>query len=280
MKSLKDTFRLGNGEEIPCIGYGTWQLDNGKATVEAVEYALQAGYRHIDTAAVYDNEESVGMAIAGSGIRREEIFVTSKVWNTDRGYEPTLKAFDISLKKLGLDHLDLYLIHWPSNKPDGATTNAETWRALEKLYGEGAVRSIGVSNFLPNHLEPLMKSAKIMPMVDQIEHHPGFRQQGTVEFCRSHGILVEGWSPLGRGRVLDDPALKTIAARHGKSPAQVCIRWSLQSNVLPLPKSVTPARIVENADVFDFDLSAEDMRTINSLPVFGNSGLDPDTITF
>ena len=280
MKSLKDTFRLGNGVEIPCIGYGTWQTPDGKTAVESVEYALRAGYRHIDTAAAYRNEESVGKAIAGSGLKRDEIFVTSKLWNTDRGYETALRAFDLSLKRLGLDYLDLYLVHWPSNKTDGAQVNADTWRAFEKLYGEGRIRAIGVSNFLTHHLEALMKTAAVAPMADQIEFHPGFQQPETVAFCQSHGILVEGWSPLGSGRVLSDERLKAIAAHYGKSVAQLCIRWCLQNNVLPLPKSVTPARIDENADVFDFEINADDIKAISALPPFGGSGLDPDKVKF
>ncbi len=280
MKSLKDNFILSNGVGIPCVGFGTWQTPDGKTAVDSVLYALRTGYRHIDTAAAYGNEKSVGRGVAESGIAREEIFVTSKLWNDQRGYGTTLKAFDASLKRLGLDYLDLYLIHWPSNKPDGAQVNADTWRAFEKLYGEGLIRSIGVSNFLVHHLEPLMKTASIVPMVDQIEYHPGFQQPDTVKFCQAHGILVEGWSPLGSGRVLDDPRLKAIAAHYGKSVAQICIRWALQNNVLPLPKSVTPARIDENADIFDFEITADDMQAIAGLPVFGFSGLDPDKVKF
>ncbi len=280
MKSLKDTFRLSNGVGIPCVGYGTWQTPDGKTAVDSTMYALRAGYRHIDTAAAYHNEASVGRAVAESGIGRGEIFVTSKLWNDERGYEPALKAFDRSLKTLGLDYLDLYLIHWPSNRAGGSQVNADTWRAFEKLYAEGLVRSIGVSNFLVHHLEPLMKTAAVMPMVDQIEFHPGFQQPETVAFCRSHGILVEGWSPLGSGRVLGDPELAAIAARYGKSVAQLCIRWALQNDVLPLPKSVTPARMDENADVFDFEIAAEDMKAIAAMPAFGGSGLDPDKIKF
>lgn len=280
MKSIKDTFKLFNGTQIPCIGFGTWQIPDGKTAIDAVKYALEAGYRHIDTAAVYQNEKSVGKAIAGSGIDREEIFVTSKLWNTDRGYETTLKAFEKSLKNLGLDYLDLYLIHWPCNTSGGANLNSETWRAFEKLYGDGLVRAIGVSNFLVHHLEALLATAHIVPMINQIEFHPGQMQSDILGFCRARGILIEAWSPLGTGRMLDNPELKEIAAKYGKSVAQICIRWCLQNGTLPLPKSVTPSRIRENCKVFDFAIDQTDMDAINAMPYIGGSGLNPDTVKF
>jgi diketogulonate reductase-like aldo/keto reductase len=280
MNSLSDTLVLNNGTSIPCIGFGTWQTPDGEVTVNSVKYAIESGYRHIDTAAIYGNEKGVGQGIKESGIDRKELFITTKLWNTDRGYESALKAFDTSLKKLGLDYIDLYLIHWPENKSTGAEVNQDTWRAFEKLYKDGVVKSIGVSNFLEHHLRSLLDRVEIVPAINQIEFHPGQMQPETVSFCKSNEILVEAWSPLGTGKMLNNPELAEIALKYDKSVAQLCIRWVLQNGVLPLPKSVTPSRIGENADVFDFEISCVDMQTINSIPYFGGSGLNPDTITF
>ena len=282
MKMLTDVYKLSNGVEIPCIGYGTWQTPNGEVATTAVLEALKAGYRHIDTAAAYKNEQSVGEAIRLSGIPREQIFITSKVWNRNRGYEKTVAAFERTLANLGTDYLDLYLIHWPANAgqySDPDSVNLDTWRALTDLYRAGRIRAIGVSNFKPHHLEPLMKT-EIPPMVNQIELHPGHSQSETVEYCKSHGILVEAWSPLGEGRVLSDPTLRAIGEGYGKSSAQVCIRWCLGRGALPLPKTVTPTRMVENADVFDFSLSDEDMAAVAALEGLGFSGHDPDLVNF
>ena len=283
MNGPHDTFVLRNGYEIPCLGFGTWKMPEGQEAIDAINVALDAGYRHFDTAAAYGNEESVGKALKQSGIDRSELFVTSKLWASDRGYESALAAFDASLKKLGFEYLDLYLIHWPAAKgPDEEwqKENADTWRALEKLYSEGYVRAIGVSNFKAHHLEPLMKASEIDPMVNQIEMHPGFPQQETRKFCDLSGILVEAWSPLGQGRVLDDDRLVQIAVSYDCTVAQLCIRWCLQNGAVPLPKSMTPERIRENADVFRFDIGADDMRKINELEQFGMSGLDPDEVDF
>lgn len=274
-----EKFKLYNGLEIPSIGFGTWQIEEGPTAINSVTAALDSGYRHIDTAAVYGNEAGVGTAIAKSDIKREDIFLTSKVWNNDRGYATTLRAFDESLNKLQTDYLDLYLIHWPSvkgNPEEWQEVNAQTWRAMEELYEAGKIRAIGVSNFLKHHIEPLIATSKIKPMVNQIEFHPGFMQKEIYKFCLENDILVEAWSPLGSGKMLSDPQLTKIASKYNKTVAQVCIKWCLQNKTLPLPKSQTPSRIKENLMVADFAISAEDMEFINNLPYIGGSGLDPD----
>ena len=272
-----EKFTLSNGVEIPAVGYGTYltsEKDDG--TVAA---ALAAGYRHFDTASFYGTEQALGDALKAAGVPREELFLTSKLWKDEMGYENALAAFERSLQKLGTDYLDLYLIHWP--RTDDLTAewrqlDRDTWRALEELYRAGRVRAIGVSNFLPHHLRSLMKTAEVMPMVNQIEFHPGYPQTYTVEFCKAHGILPEAWSPLGRTRVLQDERLAGIAAKYGKSVAQLCVRFALQCGVAPLPKSSSPARMQANLDVFDFVISDEDMDRILTLPQFGWSGLHPD----
>ncbi len=283
MKSLSDAFTLSNGAKIPCIGFGTWQAPSGDVAVRSVKEAIKVGYRHIDAAAIYGNEKSVGQGIAQSGVNRQDIFVTSKVWNAYRGYDKTLRAFDNTLADLGLDYLDLYLIHWPAapgTTSHGEELNAHTWRAMEKLYDDGRIKAIGVSNFLTHHLKALQKTANIAPMVDQIEYHPGQMQKETVDFCNQNDILVEAWGPLGTGRLLHNKTLHAIAQKYEKSVAQICIRWCLQNGTLALPKSVTPSRILENSLVFDFQISGEDMAQINALPYIGGSGLHPDKITF
>lgn len=286
MNRLADTFVLSNGRGIPCIGLGTWQTASGEEAVEAVSCAIKMGYRHIDGAAIYGNERSVGKGVAlgirEAGISREELFVTSKLWNTERGYDRTLDAFEKTLADLGLDYLDLYLIHWPAAAhqfDDWQAINRDTWRAFEKLYHEGRVRSIGVSNFLRHHLEPLM-TADVAPMVDQLEFHPGFMQTDIVSYCQHNGVQVEGWSPLGRGKLLTDGRMVQIAERYGVSTAQLCVRWALQHDVLPLPKSTHEQRIRENADVFGFKITAQDMDAIDVLPFMGGSGSSPDEVDF
>lgn len=283
LESVQDRITLRNGYGIPCVGFGTWKMPDGEVGLDALHQALADGYRHIDTAAAYDNEATVGKALAVAGIPREELFVTTKVWNTDRGYDATLKAFEESRKKLHLDYVDLYLVHWPAAQgPEGQwqQTNADTWRALETLYVDGKVRAIGVSNFKPHHLEPLMDKAEILPMVNQVELHPGCNQKATREFCDRNDIVVEAWSPLGSGRVLENQLLIDIAASYGCTTAQLCLRWCLQRGAIPLPKSLDAGRISENARIFWFDVSDEDLLLIDGLDPLGQSGLDPDTVDF
>lgn len=279
MNKLTDTRTLTNGVKIPVVGFGTWQSPDGAIARDAVRCALEAGYRHVDTAAAYGNEESVGEGIRLSGVKREDIFLTTKHWITDRGYEKTLAACEASLKRLGTDYIDLYLIHWPCVEkisPDWAEINLSTWRGFEKLYRDGKIRAIGVSNFLPKQLEPLLKEAEIPPMVNQIEFHPGYTQPETAAWSREHGMLVEAWSPLGCGTVLGDPTVNEIAAAHGKTAAHVCIRYALQKDAVPLPKSVTPSRIVDNTNVFDFALTDEEIARLDAMPKTGYSGFYPD----
>ncbi|MCU9602135.1 aldo/keto reductase [Pallidibacillus thermolactis] len=270
-KSLQGTVLLHNGVKMPYFGLGVYKVEEGNEVIDSVKTALEVGYRAIDTAALYENEEGVGKAIKESGIPRKEIFVTTKVWNTDHGYEKTLKAFDKSISKLGLDYVDLYLIHWP-----GKDTFLDTWRALEKLYRDGRVRAIGVSNFKPHHLQTLMEHSEEKPVINQVELHPYFQQKELREFCKQHDIVVEAWSPLGRGQVLDDPVLAEIGKKYGKTPAQVTLRWHLQNDIVIIPKSVTPSRIKENADIFDFELTAEDMEQIDQLDKNTRLFKDPD----
>ncbi len=282
-RKLTDSFVMRNGKTIPCIGYGTYKTSE-EEVYDAVIAAIKAGYRHIDTAAFYKNEAGVGRAVRECGVPREEIFVTSKVWNTDRGYENTKRAFAESMERLGLEYLDLYLIHWPANKKqfgdEAKKINAETWRALEELYAEGKIKAIGLSNFLPHHIEELMEGAKVKPMVDQIEFHPGWAQLEVSEYCLKNDIVVEAWSPLGRKDALDNEVLREIGAKYRKSAAQICVRWVMQHGILPLPKTVNPGRMAENADVFDFELTAEEMRTIDELENLGGQCALPDEVDF
>lgn len=279
---FKTGFELSNGVRIPCIGFGTWQSRDGEG-VAAVKSALEAGYRLIDTAAAYGNELSVGAAIRESCVPRDQIFITSKLRNSAHGYDATMEAFEWSTQKLGTDYLDLYLIHWPNPlqfRPIWKEATRGTWRAFEALYRAGRIRAIGVSNFMPHHIKMLMETAAIQPMVNQLKLCPGITQDAAVEYCRARGILVEAYSPFGTGSIFSAPEIREIAARYRKSIGQVCLRWSLQMGYLPLPKSGNPARIRENLDVFDFDLSEEDMAKIASLKGSCGEAPDPDATNF
>ncbi|CAL9342393.1 aldo/keto reductase [Streptomyces sp. enrichment culture] len=268
------TVTLNNGIEMPQLGFGVFQVPDEETTA-AVGTALEAGYRSIDTAAAYGNEGGVGKALAASGLPREELFVTTKLWNADQGYDATLRAFDASLGKLGLDHVDLYLIHWPAPARD---LYLDSWRAIERLVAEGRVRTAGVSNFQPAHLARLLDSSDLVPAVNQIELHPALQQRELRDLHARHSIVTEAWSPLAQGAVLEEPALREIAGRHGRSTAQVVLRWHLQLGNVVIPKSVTPARIRENIDVFGFELSAEEMAAITALDRGLRTGPDPDTL--
>lgn len=266
------TVTLNNGVEIPQLGFGVFQIPEDETTA-AVSAALETGYRHIDTAAAYGNEAGVGRALADSGLSRDELFITTKVWNSDQGYDATLRAFDTSLAALGLDRLDLYLIHWPTPARD---LYADTWRALERLVEEGRLRAAGVSNFQPAHLQRLLDGSSLVPTINQIELHPGLQQSELRAFHAEHGIATEAWSPLAQGAVLDDEAITSIAGHTGKSPAQVVLRWHLQLGNVVIPKSVTPSRIRENFEVFDFELTDEDMSTIAGADRDLRTGPHPD----
>lgn len=283
MKSMTDTYKLSNGVEIPCIGFGTWQTPDGDVAVSSVRAAIEAGYRHIDTAQGYGNEESVGIAVKQSGIPRDELFITSKLANSEHGYDKTMAAFEGTLQRLEMDYLDLYLIHWPNPiffRDNWQQANAETWRAFEELHQAGRIRALGISNFHPHHIDALLETATVKPVVNQIRLCPGDTQDAVVDHSRAKGMLLEAYSPLGVGQIFDVPEMKELANKYGKTIAQICIRWSLQRGYLPLPKSVTPARIKENTDVFDFELEAADVQRIADLKGVVGYSKDPDTITW
>lgn len=279
IKHIQDTMTLSNGVNMPGLGLGVFKVEEGPILVQAVKAAIAHGYRSIDTAAIYENERSVGQAIhealQENHLAREELFITSKVWNADLGYESTIAAYEASLERLGLDYLDLYLIHWPVKGKYN-----EAWRALETLYREGRVKAIGVSNFQVHHLEDLMSHAEIMPMVNQVEFHPRMTQKELLRFTKEHGIQLEAWSPLMQGELLSNDTLLEIAAQHGKSVAQIILRWDLQHGVITIPKSTKEHRIVENAALFDFELSQEEMERIDALNQNLRVGPDPDNFDF
>jgi len=274
-KTLQGKTVLHNGVEMPYFGIGVYKVQSGDEVYHTVKTALELGYRLVDTASFYDNEEGVGQAIKDSGIPREELFITTKVWNSEQGYESTLEAFDRSLRKLGLEYLDLYLIHWPIR-----AHYLETWRAMEKLYEEGKVRAIGVSNFLIENLDDLISHSKHVPTVNQVELHPLLSQVELREYCARHQIAVEAWSPLGRGHLLDHPVINEIGKKYNKTAAQVILRWHVQNDIIVIPKSITPARIKENSEIFDFKLTSEDMEKINQLNENKRFGSDPKVIQY
>jgi len=272
---ISGTFQLHNGVEMPYLGLGTYQSDNDEEVINAVSTALDHGYRHIDTASIYKNEEGVGLGIRQSSVPREEVFVVSKVWNADQGYESTLRSFEDSLERLQLDYLDLFLVHWPVQGK-----YKETWRALEHLYAEKRVRAIGVSNFLQHHLEDLMADSTMVPMVNQMEFHPYVVQQDLLDFCKKNTIQYEAWSPFMQGKLFDLDICKGLAKKYHKSVAQVILRWNLQKGVVTIPKSVHAKRIVSNADIFDFVLTPEDMAFLDGLDRGERIGAHPDHFDF
>jgi methylglyoxal/glyoxal reductase len=266
-------FTLSNGVKIPALGFGTWQV-KGEDCYNAVTEALKVGYRHIDTAWIYRNEKEVGRAIEDSGIKRNELFITTKCWNDHRGYDKTMKAFQESCSNLKLDYLDLYLLHWPKD------LDKDSWRALEELYGMGKIRAIGVSNYHQHHLEDLYTTARIKPMVDQVEFHPKLTQEVLREFLKNENIMMESYSPLIRGGILDIPLLQDLSNKYKKSISQIVLRWNIQKGIVVLPKSVTPSRIKENFEIFNFDLDVEDIKDIDALNENFRTGADPDNFDF
>ena len=273
--SLRDGAILHNGVPMPWLGLGVLYMDEGGTVETAVGWALEAGYRHIDTASIYGNEAGVGRAIQQSDVPREKIFITTKVWNSDQGYDATLRAFDASLERLGTDYVDLYLVHWPV-----ADLYRETWRALETIYDTGRARAIGVSNFLVHHLEDLLETARIVPMVDQVEFHPYLQLPDLQAFCRSHHIQMEAWRPIMKGKVMQIPELIELGEKYGKNPVQITLRWMIQRGVVAIPKSQRKERIISNADIFDFEIEDEDMALIDSLDRGERMGQDPDNFHF
>lgn len=272
---LQGTFTLHNEVQMPYFGLGVYLSKDGTEVINAVKDALNHGYRHVDTASIYNNEEGVGIGIKESNVSRKDVFLVSKVWNTDQGYDSTLKAFEASLKRLETNYLDLYLIHWPKGE-----LSKETWKALEQLYREKRVRAIGVSNFLQHHLEDLLTSAEIVPMVNQMEFHPYLVQQDLADFCHARGIQYEAWSPMMQGNIFDLEIMKDLASKYNKTVAQIVLRWDLQKGVVTIPKSSKKERIISNAAIFDFELSPEDMQRLDALDRGKRFGPDPDNFDF
>lgn len=278
MKNMYDCYTLNNGIEIPCIGYGTYKAADNKSS-DIIRTAIDAGYRYFDTASFYETEAYLADAIRDSGLPREDFFIASKVWKSEMGYEETKAAFRRTLKNLNTDHLDLYLIHWPLPAPDCADwkqLDIDTWRAMEELYQEGRIRAIGLSNFLPHHIENLLEHCEIKPAVNQIEFHPGHMQNATVDYCKQHDILVQAWSPMGRTRILKDVLIIELAEKYQVSPAQICLKFALQQDIIPLPKASSMERMKENQDLFSFEISSVDMYRLKSMPPLGWSGEHPD----
>lgn len=278
MNSIYDTYTLNNGVKIPCVAYGTYKAADEHGA-DIITAAVEEGYRYFDTASFYETEEYVAEAIKRSGLPREDFFIATKLWKDEMGYEEALAAFEKSLKRLNTDYIDLYLIHWPKPTPDCENwkqLDIDTWRALEKLYKEGKVRAIGVSNFLPHHLDNILENCEVKPMVDQIEYHAGYTQEATVQYCKQHDILVQAWSPISRGRIFHDITLNELAEKYQVSVAKLALRFCIQNGIVPLPKAATRERMRENKNLFDFVISDEDMKRINTIPQVGWSGEHPD----
>lgn len=278
MKSIYDTYTLNNGVKIPCVAYGTYKAadENGADIIAA---AVEEGYRYFDTASFYETEEYVAEAIRRSGLPREDFFIATKLWKEEMGYEEALAAFERSAKRLNTDYIDLYLIHWPkptADYQDWKQLDIDTWRALEKLYKEGKVRAIGLSNFLPHHLDNILENCEIKPMVNQIEYHAGYTQEATVQYCKQHDILVQAWSPISRGRIFHDVTLVELAEKYQVSVPKLALRFCIQNGIVPLPKAASRERMRENMNLFDFEISDEDMKRINTIPQVGWSGEHPD----
>lgn len=278
MNSIYDCYTLHNGVRIPCVAFGTYKAAQDESEA-VIQKAIEAGYRYFDTASFYGTEQYLGKAIRQSGISRNEFFIASKLWKDEMGYENVKQAFARTLENLGTDYLDLYLIHWPLPVPDYSDwkeLDTATWKAMEELYQGGRIRAIGLSNFLPHHIENILASCEIKPMVDQLEFHPGYSQEAAVRYCQERGIQVQAWSPLGRQRLSGDALLLSLAEKYGVSPAQICLRYAIQKQVIPLPKSSSLERMKQNQDIFHFEISKEDMYRLDTMPQTGWSGEHPD----
>ena len=278
MKQMYDCFELNNGVKIPCLGYGTYKAANNESA-DIIAMAIEAGYRFFDTASFYETESFLAEAIARSGLKREEFFITSKVWKSEMGYEQTLHAFSRTLNNLSTDYLDLYLIHWPRYELKTDTWKQvciDTWKALEKLYKDGKVKAIGLSNFLPHHIDLILENCEIKPMVNQLEFHPGYTQEAAVNYCKQHNILVQAWSPLGRMRVMNHPLIIELSEKYNVSPARICLRYALQKGINSIPKSSSMERMKDNQNIFNFEITLEDMHRLDTLPQTGWSGEHPD----
>lgn len=278
MHTISDCYTLNNGVRIPCVGYGTYKAADAN-NCEIIRMAIEAGYRYFDTASFYETESYLATAIFESKIEREQFFLASKAWKTEMGYRETKEAFQRSLRRLQTDYLDLYLIHWPLPSPDykdWKQLDLDTWKAMEELYQEGKIRAIGLSNFLPHHIENLLEHCTVTPAVNQLEFHPGYTQDATVQYCKEHGIQVQAWSPMGRTRVLKEPLIVELSQKYQVSPAQICLRFALQQNIIPLPKSSSMDRMKQNQDIFSFELSNEDLYRLQTMPQTGWSGEHPD----
>ena len=278
MESIYDCFKLNNDMKIPCVGFGTYKAAEGN-NVEILKAAIEAGYRYFDTASFYQTEEFVGQAIRESNLPREDFFLVSKMWKDEMGYQQTKDALEKSLKRLGTDYLDIYLIHWPRPLADCENwkeLDLETWRAMEELQKEGKIRGLGLSNFLPHHIKNILENGTVKPVVNQLELHPGYMQQAAVQYCKEHGIQMQAWSPIGRRRILEDGLILELAGKYQVSPAQLCLRFLLQNDIIPLPKSSSMERMKQNMDLFHFEISEEDVSKLATMPQAGWSGEHPD----